>query len=119
MKTYRDLVIWQDSFALAIEVYKLTHIFPKEEMFNMTSQMRRASVSIPSNIAEGYSRSTENDFKRFITIAVGSLYEVHTQLMIAKKIGYLDDEDYFNWDEMMRKLEGRMLSFRKNIKMFA
>jgi four helix bundle protein len=84
--TYRDLKVWQQSVELSVEIYKFTKSFPREEVFGLTSQLRRASVSIASSIAEGYGRASKADFRRFIAIARGSTLEVQTQLLIAQKL---------------------------------
>ena len=77
---------------LVTEIYKITKTFPAPEMYGLTSQLRRSAVSIPSNIAEGYGRNSTNDYKRFLQIAVGSLYEVQTQIEIAFNLKYLDEQ---------------------------
>lgn len=94
MHDYKKLKIWKLSADLAVEIYKVTEKFPKEETFGLTSQLRRSAVSIPSNIAEGSKRSTKKDFKSFLFIAHGSGAELETQLYISKEIGYLTDEKY-------------------------
>lgn len=82
--SYRDLTVWQKSLALSIKIYELTELFPREEIYGLTSQMRRAAVSIPSNIAEGRCRSTKKDFVQFLRISLGSAGELSTQIEIAK-----------------------------------
>jgi len=76
MSTFRDLLIWQKAMALVTKVYKITKTFPKEELFGLTSQIRRSSISVPSNIAEGYGRESNNELLRFINIAIASLFEI-------------------------------------------
>jgi four helix bundle protein len=88
ISSYRDLAVWQRSFELSIAVYKLTRDFPAEELYGLTSQLRRASVSIPSNIAEGYGRATRRDYRNFISIARGSVLELQTQLAIARELKF-------------------------------
>jgi len=90
VRDFRDLVVWQKGIGLVKTLYVLTKKFPQDELFGLTSQIRRAAVSIPSNIAEGQQRNTTNDFRRHIAIAMGSLAEVETQIIIATEIGYLD-----------------------------
>jgi four helix bundle protein len=82
------LKVWQQSVELSVEIYKFTKTFPREEVLGLTSQLRRASVSIASNIAEGYGRASKADFRRFISIARGSVLEVQTQLLIAQKLEF-------------------------------
>src|SRR5208337_1328967 len=86
---FRNLVVWQKAIAFVTEVYRATQSFPNEEKFGLTSQLRRASVSIPSNIAEGQGRLTRGEFRQFLGHAKGSLAELETQLIIAERLGYL------------------------------
>ena len=108
MHDYKKLKIWEKSVELAIELYRITSTFPKDEIYGMTSQIRRAGVSIPSNIAEGSKRSTKKDFKSFLVIAHGSGAELETQLFISKEIGYLKEVDYkqliTKLDEIMKMI---------------
>ena len=90
MKTHKDLKIWIDSIDLVTELYKVTALFPKGEIYGLTSQIRRAAVSVPSNIAEGAGRNSDKENKHFLYIALGSLSELETQLIIACNIGYID-----------------------------
>jgi len=90
VSSYKDLVVWQRSVELALSIYRLTAAFPKDERFSLTSQVQRAGVSIPSNIAEGYGRGTRKEYKHFLAIARGSTLEVQTQLIIANELGYCD-----------------------------
>jgi four helix bundle protein len=94
MKTYREFVAWQKAMGYVTSVYKLTRLFPKEELFGLTSQLRRAVVSIPSNFAEGFGRNGNNEFLHFVRISIGSLYECQTQLEIAMNIEYLNEEQF-------------------------
>jgi four helix bundle protein len=87
--SYRDLKVWQKSMELTLEVYRLTRRFPSEETYGLTNQMRRAAVSIASNIAEGKGRSTDRDFVLFLCHARGSLRELETQAIVAQQLGYL------------------------------
>jgi four helix bundle protein len=85
-RSFRDLIVWQRAIELALSIYATTAAFPKEELFGLTSQLRRAAVSIPSNIAEGESRITPGEFKQFLGIARGSSAEVQTQLVLARRL---------------------------------
>lgn len=89
IRSYRDLVVWQKAMDLVVEIYRLSDKFPKSEVYGMISQMRRAAVSIPSNIAEGKHRGTRRDFRQFILIAYGSGAELETQLEIVKKLRFV------------------------------
>ena len=109
MKTYRDLIVWQKSMEMVTEIYKATKSLPRREDYGITSQIRRCAVSIPSNIAEGYGRHSRNEYVRFLQIALGSLYELQTQLEIACNLGYLKKEEFAALYESTREIE-RMLS---------
>lgn len=86
IQSYRDLQVWQQGMALAEDCYRLTRTFPMEEVYGMVSQIRRASVSIPANIAEGYGREHRNEYIRFLQIAQGSLKELETHLLLAERV---------------------------------
>jgi four helix bundle protein len=90
IKSFRDLKVWQRSMEMAKAVYRLTQAFPKEEIYGLRSQMRRAAVSIPSNIAEGHGRLGTREYRQFLGIARGSNFELQTQLEIARSLGYGD-----------------------------
>lgn len=89
MKTHKDLIVWQKSIDFVTDVYKLTSHFPREEIYGLTSQLRRAAVSVPSNISEGAARKTDKEYARFLVIARASAAEIETQLLIADNLGYL------------------------------
>ena len=88
VQTFRDLIVWQRSMQLTVAIYRLTQKFPREELYGLTSQIRRSAVSIPSNIAEGQGRDSQGEFKRFLNIARGSNSELQTQLEIARTLGF-------------------------------
>lgn len=94
MRDFHKLIIWQRSHQLALAVYRISKSFPKEEIFGLTSQMRRAVSSIPTNIAEGCGRASNKDFAHFLQIAIGSATEVEYQLLLAHDINYINDDDY-------------------------
>ena len=94
VKTFREIIAWQKAHALALEVYRVTEDFPRSELFGLTSQMRRAAVSPPSNIAEGFKRKTKNDSLHFYNIAEGSLEELKYQLLLARDLGYISEAIY-------------------------
>jgi four helix bundle protein len=91
IQDFRGLKVWQAAMELATAVYTLTHSFPKSEAFGLSSQLQRAMVSIPSNIAEGHARDSTKEFLRFVSIAMGSLAEVETQLIIANNLNYIEE----------------------------
>ncbi|HEX4320139.1 MAG TPA: four helix bundle protein [Acidobacteriaceae bacterium] len=88
VKSYKELTVWKRAIELSLAIYRLTANFPIEERYGISSQLQRAGVSIPSNIAEGYGRGTRKDYKQFLAIARGSTLEVQTQLIIANELGY-------------------------------
>ena len=93
VKSYEDLIIWQKGIELAKEIYRLVAVFPSSERFGLTSQLQRAAVSVPSNIAEGQSRRNTGEFRQFLYQALGSLAELDTQLVLARELGYLKTGD--------------------------
>ena len=95
IKSYKDLLIWQKGINIVVNVYELTEEFPKEEKYALTSQLKRAALSIPSNIAEGYGRNSTQSYIYFITIARGSLFELETQLILAEKLKLIKNEKLF------------------------
>lgn len=109
MHRFKDLDIWKLSRKYCSEIYLVTSHFPDQEKFGLTNQLRRASVSVPSNIAEGSSRSSHKDFSRFLEIAIGSMFEIETQLLIAFDLGYINQA----------KLEELTLNLESIIKMTA
>lgn len=116
MSNFRNLLIWQKSMVLVTKIYTLTNNFPKEEVFGLTSQIKRSAISIPSNIAEGLGRESSKELLRFLKISIGSLFELQTQLEIAKNIIYLDEETFNNLYEDTRELERMIVSFTNKIK---
>ena len=117
VKSYEELVAWQKAMLLAKIVYGIQKHLPKEEVYGLGDQIRRAVVSVPSNIAEGFGRGSDAEFKRFLAIARGSLFEVKTQLQLAESLGYLrlDKEISSLMDEVGKLLSGlsRALSTRQ------
>lgn len=108
IKNYRDLIVWKKSMELVTKVYVVTKTFPKEETYGLIPQIRRSSISIPSNIAEGYGRHSTNDYVRFLQVARGSLYELQTQLEICLNLDYLSKQRFEEIYEQSREIE-RML----------
>ena len=92
LRSYKDLQVWQKAYQLCLEVYKATGEFPKHELYGITAQLRRAAVSIPSNIAEGYGRKTTKEYIQFLYIAYGSSCELETQILLSGDLGYLSPE---------------------------
>lgn len=108
LKSYKELKVWQKSVELSVDVYKITRGFPKEELYGLTSQIRRSTVAIPANIAEGYARKSLKEYIQFLRISFSSGAELETHLIIANRIGILSDKEYerVNSDlsEVMRML---------------
>jgi four helix bundle protein len=107
-RNYRDLIVWQEGIGLAKTIYELTENFPKHETYALADQIRRAVVSVPSNIAEGQARKAPGDFRRFLYIALGSLAEVDTQLVLAKEFGYLNESDVGELYEQIQGLRKKL-----------
>jgi four helix bundle protein len=106
-RSFRDLIVWQKAHHFVLEIYRFTKAFPSDEKFGLTSQLRRAAVSVPANIAEGFPKRGPSDKIRFFNIAQGSLEEVHYYLILAKDLGYGDSSSLLNlYDEVGRLLNG-------------
>jgi len=116
MNTFREIKVWQKAMNFVTKLYKNTRSFPQEELFGLTSQMRRSAVSIPSNIAEGFGRKSTNEFKRFLQISMGSLFELQTQLEISKNIDFLAESEYNELYQDSREIEVMFSSFINSIK---
>lgn len=117
IKSYKDLLIWKKGITIVKLVYELVKAFPKEELYALSNQLKRASVSIPSNIAEGYGRNTDKSFSHFLDISRGSLFEIETQLVIAKELGFITNENLFQ--ELLNQIEeeSKMINaFSKKLK---
>ena len=110
IQSFRDLIVWQKSMRLVTEIYKTTRSFPSEELYALTIQLRRCAISIPSNIAEGYGRNSTLDYKRFLQIAVGSMFELQTQIEIAANLKYLSSELLGNLSNAAKEIELMLLS---------
>ncbi|HEY4497091.1 MAG TPA: four helix bundle protein [Candidatus Paceibacterota bacterium] len=104
MKSYKELIVWQKSVELVEEIYKLTPFFPKDEIYGISSQMKRAVVSIPSNIAEGFVRKHNKEFQQFIRTAFGSAAELETQLIIAKKLRLAPSNNFNKIEALLNEI---------------
>ena len=113
MKTHKDLDVWKEAMSLVKEIYSLTTNFPKEETYGLASQMRRAAVSIPSNIAEGAARNSGKEFIQFLYVSLGSLAELETQLLLSRELGFLKNEGINGSIERIRKM---LLGLIKHLK---
>ncbi|PIZ95621.1 MAG: four helix bundle protein [Candidatus Magasanikbacteria bacterium CG_4_10_14_0_2_um_filter_37_12] len=101
ISSYKDLIVWQKAMDLVVEIYKITEDFPKSELYGLTSQIRRAAISIPSNIAEGKTRNTKKDYRHFVIIAFASGAELETQIELAKRIYKNLDTNYLKADSLL------------------
>jgi four helix bundle protein len=115
VRTYRDLIVWQKAMELVTEIYKHTKSFPKEERYGLTLQLRKSSVSVPSNMAEGYGRNSTQDYIRFLRIANGSLFELQTQVEIARNLGFITAAISAELFESSREIERMLSSLIKKI----
>ena len=115
LKNYRELLVWQKSYRLCIEVYKITRDFPKEEKFGLTSQIRRAVVSVPSNIAEGYGRKTSLEYIHALYVAYGSHCELETQILLSGDLGYIQVEDMQKLQENIAEVERMLKALIKSL----
>ncbi|MDR0874074.1 MAG: four helix bundle protein [Prevotellaceae bacterium] len=104
IKDFKDLIVWQKAMDAVLLVYKLVKKLPKEEMYALSDQMRRAAVSIPSNIAEGQARNSGKEFDQFLAIAKGSKAELETQLLLCVKIGYLNNDDISEITDLLQEI---------------
>ncbi len=116
MKTFRELLVWQKPMDLVTDIYKETKAFPDAEKFGLTNQIRRASVSIPSNIAEGFGRKSDGDFARFISIAIGSNFEVQTQLEITRNVGFINERQLNLLIEKLEEIDKMLKGLKLKLK---
>ncbi len=116
MLTHKNLIVWQKSISLVKLIYQKTSGFPKEEIYGIVNQMRRASVSIPSNIAEGHGRNSDNELVRFLYIALGSATEFETQLIISLELSFLKEEDFKELNQLNEEIIKMLLSLIKTVK---
>ncbi len=116
MHNYNNLQIWQQAMDLVEDIYILTASFPTDEKFGLVSQMTRAAVSIPSNIAEGAGRNSDKDFAHFISIAIGSLYELNTQIVLSERLGYINQTQSQELQKKLDNLQRKSVSFKSKLK---
>ena len=115
IEDYKDLIVWQRSMELAEEVYRLVKKLPKEELFALSDQIRRAAISIPSNIAEGYERNSTKEYIYFLSIAKGSKAELETQLLLCTKIHYLNNSDIEKSISLIQEIGKMINSLQKHL----
>ena len=110
INSYRDLKVWQRGMDLCATIYKLTQKFPADERFGLTAQLRRGSVAIPSNIAEGYGRMHTGDYRRLLTMAFGSLMQVETQLLLAERFGLVEVKEALDQCDQLGRMLNKLIS---------
>jgi four helix bundle protein len=115
MRNFKELLIWQESMKIVKEVYQLTKRLPTEERFGVATQMQRAAVSISSNIAEGCSRKSQKDYRRILEIALGSAFELETQLLVTVEVGYLKKDELDHVIQLINKEQKMPNSFIKTV----
>jgi four helix bundle protein len=115
LRSYKDLKVWQKSYKLCLDIYKLTKGFPKEELYSLTSQIRRSAISVPSNIAEGYGRKTTTEYLRSLYIAYGSNCELETQILLTGDLCYCKPEHIKNVQEDVREVERMLKALIKSL----
>ena len=116
MNNYKELKIWQKSIDVAVKVYEITKDFPREELYGLTSQIRRSAISIPSNISEGYGKDGNKDYLKFLNIGISSLFEMQTQLEIAYNLKYITEIQFNKINEESKEIERMLSSFIRKIR---
>ena len=116
LQSYKELIVWQKSMELAREIYLLTKNFPKSELYGIVMQIRRAVVSIPSNIAEGYGRKSTKEFIQFSTIAYGSLLELETQLILSKQLKFVEEIKFIRSEQLLEEISKMLRSMIMKLK---
>ena len=116
MKTHKDLVVWQNAITLVTEIYQVSKLFPKEELYGLTSQLRRSAVSIPSNISEGAARNHSKEFIHYLYISLGSIAELETQLIISINLGYIQEELWQEFEDKIKKIRVQLSGLIKAIR---
>ena len=115
LKSFRELIVWKKSMDLAVQVYRMTETFPKSEIFGLASQMRRAAVSVPSNIAEGQSRNSRGEFLQFLGIARGSLAELNTQTELSGRLGFLKKEEQKTLTNLIEEISKMLSGLKRSL----
>ncbi|MBL7862478.1 MAG: four helix bundle protein [Cyclobacteriaceae bacterium] len=116
MQNYKELIVWQKAHQHVLLVYKYTKVFPKEEQFGLTNQLRRAAASIPSNIAEGAGKSTKKDFANYLPSAFGSSQEVEYLLLLSHELEYLTREDFEKINSLTNEIKAMLISLIKKVR---
>ncbi len=115
MRDFKKYDIWQLSHELTLEIYRITNLFPKEEMYGITSQIRRASSSIPTNISEGCGRNSDAEFNQFLNIALGSALETEYLLILSKDLTYIDESVFVNLEKKVNIIKSKIYNLKSKI----
>nr|WP_321353650.1 four helix bundle protein [uncultured Draconibacterium sp.] len=115
MHQFKELKVWQKGRVLVKEIYKATHTFPKDELFGITSQMRRAAVSIPANIAEGCGRNSDKELSRFLDIANGSAFELETLVILSLDLEFLSQDKFEEFDRKLNEIQKMIFGFKQSL----
>ena len=115
MHRYKELNVWQKSMDLAVEVYRITEKLPIQEKYGLISQMNKSAVSIPSNIAEGAGRNGKKEFDNFLGIALGSSFELDTQIIISNRLDYINDQDFLHLESELEHLQNMIVKLKKSL----
>jgi len=116
MKNFKNLKVWQNGIEFVVNIYKETEVFPEEEIYGLTSQIKRSAISVPSNIAEGSGRGTKKEFNHFLDIALGSTFELETQLIIANKLNFLSDQNFEKLNVQLDEEQKMIIGLQKSLK---
>ncbi len=116
MRNFKDLIVWKKAHENALIIYELTKSFPKEEQYGITSQLRRASVSIPTNIAEGSGKFTQKDFANFLQISLGSSHETEYLILLSFDLKYINEYDYKNLNQSINEVKAMLISLIKKVR---
>lgn len=115
LNSYKDLIVWQKSIDLVIEIYRITYLFPKSELYGLTNHIRKTVISIPSNIAEGFSRKHKQENIQFLRIAFGSGAELETQIVIVKRLKFIDLKEFEKTDNLLEEIQKMLNKFIANL----
>lgn len=116
LKSYKELIVWQKSISLVKEIFYLTSKFPKSEIYGLVSQMRRAAVAIPSNIAEGYGRKSKKEYSQFYSISYGSALELETQLILSRELRLISEELFNNTEPLLTEILKMLNTMTRNLR---
>ena len=116
IKSYKELIVWQKAMEMVENIYALTQSLPKDELFALTNQIRRAAISVPSNIAEGYGRQSKKEYQQFLSIANGSVCEIETQLLLCVRLGYLTEENTRETFQLLSEIGKMIIAIKQKLK---